>query len=295
MQKVIFLTGFPAAGKSSFAQRYIEKHPEVSLISADETRKRLYGSQDAYGEPSVIYRDLLRQFRSELENGNSIIYDAANLRKDYRLDFLRDLQEDLKDVEKSIIIIPTSKEICIDRHLKRGRDIPLSKILPYFQIVEPPTYEEGWDNIWTCCAAAYIAAPFFSRADRDNAILAAKILREKGIETYLPLEHKIENAWDLPNFEWGKKVFDADIQAINQADTVIVLSYGRIASAGTSWEAGYAYGIGKRVILVEMPGVRLMSLMVANGRYATIKGLMELQDYDFIRMPMKTDDEMEQK
>ena len=120
-------------------------------------------------------------------------------------------------------------------------------------------------------------------------------MREKGIETYLPLEHKIENAWDFPNFEWGKKVFDADIRAINQSDTVVVLSYGRIASAGTSWEAGYAYGIGKRVILVEMPGVRLMSLMVANGRYATIKGLMELQDYDFIRMPMKTDDEMEQK
>ena len=109
------------------------------------------------------------------------------------------------------------------------------------------------------------------------------------------MEHKIENAWDLPNFEWGRQVFNADIQAINQADTVIVLSYGRIASAGTSWEAGYAYGIGKRVLIVEMPGVELMSLMVANGRYATIKGLDGLDNYDFITMPELHDNITEQK
>lgn len=295
MQRVIFLRGFPAAGKTTFAHRFADENPNTVIVSADQCRLKRYGSQDKYGEPDVIYNDLLSEFKKHLADGKSVIYDAANLKRSYREDFMRDLQKEFVGVEKDIITIPTHKDICIERHLKRGRDIPLDKLIPYFSLEEDPLYEEGWDHIWTCCAAAYIAAPFFSRADRDNAIRAAEILRSKGIQTYLPLEHKIENAWDLPNFEWGRQVFNADIQAINQADTVIVLSYGRIASAGTSWEAGYAYGIGKRVLIVEMPGVELMSLMVANGRYATIKGLDGLDNYDFITMPELHDNITEQK
>lgn len=48
-------------------------------------------------------------------------------------------------------------------------------------------------------------------------------------------------------------------------------------------------------MIVEMPGVELMSLMVANGRYATIKGLDGLDNYDFITMPELHDNITEQK
>lgn len=187
------------------------------------------------------------------------------------------------------------KEVCIERHLNRNRNIPIEKIIPYFSINEEPKPIEGWDNIWTACSVAYIASPFFEPSDRENAIKAAEILRAKGIEVYLPLEHKVKDAWDLPNYKWGEEVFKADVKAIDRADTVVVLSYGRMASAGTSWEAGYAYGTGKRVIVVQMPNVNLMSLMIANGRYATVHGFEELEQYDFIRMPRVFDNEMEQK
>ena len=90
-------------------------------------------------------------------------------------------------------------------------------------------------------------------------------------------------------------MYRADIRAIQNADTIVMLSYGRLGSAGTAWEAGYAFGLDKRVIIVEMPGVELMSLMVANGRTATVKGLDGLQNYDFIRFPELRDNEMEQK
>ena len=65
--------------------------------------------------------------------------------------------------------------------------------------------------------------------------------------------------------------------------------------AGTNWEAGYAWGINKPVVVVEMPGVKLMSLMLANGRTATLKGIEELEHYDFNKMPLVEDREMEQK
>ena len=128
---------------------------------------------------------------------------------------------------------------------------------------------------------------------RDNMKKAAEIVRKEGFEVYDPSEHQISHAWDYPNREWGLMVFQADIQAIQDSDYVVVLSYGRESTAGTNWEAGYAFGLGKKIILVEMTD-NVMSLLVANGRYATVKGLEGLENYDWDEMP-KSRTKTEQK
>ena len=119
---------------------------------------------------------------------------------------------------------------------------------------------------------------------RENMKAAVNILMDAGFDVYDPSEHIIEHAWEYPNNEWGLMVFQADIQAIQESDYVVVLSYGRESTAGTNWEAGYAFGIGKKIILVEMTD-NVMSLLVANGRYATVSGLEGLKKYDWYKMP----------
>ena len=119
---------------------------------------------------------------------------------------------------------------------------------------------------------------------RDNMEKAVQILRDMGHEVYNPCEHVIPHAWDYPNDEWGLMVFINDVSAITDADVVVALSYGRVSTAGVNWEMGFAFGIGKKVIVVEMTD-EVMSLMVANGRWATVKGLEGLQNYDFSIMP----------
>jgi nucleoside 2-deoxyribosyltransferase len=132
----------------------------------------------------------------------------------------------------------------------------------------------------------YLAAPFgeVDSEKRFNAEAAAVILRRKGFNVYTPWDYIVPHAWDYPNDEWGLMVFMNDIRAIDEADIVVVLSYGRESTAGTNWEAGYAFGIGKMVIVVEMTD-EVMSLMVANGRYATLKGLGGLEDYKWETKP----------
>ena len=127
----------------------------------------------------------------------------------------------------------------------------------------------------------YLAAPFGEKGSerRANAEKAAAILTQVG-DVYCPWYYQIPNAWDYPNDEWGLMVFMNDIYAMDHADIVVVLSYGRESTAGTNWEAGYAFGKGKIVIIVEMTD-NIMSLMVANGRYATVKGLKGLERYDW--------------
>ncbi len=107
---------------------------------------------------------------------------------------------------------------------------------------------------------------------RSDMYEAIRILRDENLDVYAPVEHVIDNAWDYPNPEWGLMVFENDITAIRESDVVVMLSYGRNSTAGANWEAGYAYGLGKTIILVEMTN-EVMSLMVANGRYATVKRL----------------------
>lgn len=138
----------------------------------------------------------------------------------------------------------------------------------------------------------YLATPF-TQEKRPDMERARDILRGYGHEVYVPAENFIPNAWDYPNDEWGLMVFTADIKALDWCDYVVMLSYGRMGTAGCNWECGYAYASGKKVIVVEMTD-EIMSLMVANGRYATIRGLDELEAYDWENMP-KSRTKTEQK
>ena len=136
----------------------------------------------------------------------------------------------------------------------------------------------------------YLAGSF---ERREEMARAKEILTSAGHDVYMPFDLKIPNAWDYPNAEWGLMVFTSDIEAIDWADYLVLLSYGRMSTAGSSWEAGYAYAKGKKVIVVEMTD-EIMSLMVANGRYATVKRLSGLENYDWENMP-KTRTTTEQK
>lgn len=72
------------------------------------------------------------------------------------------------------------------------------------------------------------------------------------ISFYDPKEHGVPNAWGMSMNEWARCIFTLDVVAINNADWVVVCDYGRKGTAGTAWEAGYAFGRGKKVVIIEM-------------------------------------------
>ena len=132
---------------------------------------------------------------------------------------------------------------------------------------------------------------------RDSIREAAKVLRRTFENVFVPMEHAIVNAWDYPNNEWGLMVFENDVFAIDQSEIVVLLNYGRKnTTAGCAWEAGYAFAAGKKVIVVDIDtdGDFITSLMIENGRYATVVGLPGLESYDWENMP-KSRSSYEQK
>lgn len=147
---------------------------------------------------------------------------------------------------------------------------------------------------------------------REKIGKAAEILRDEFREVYVPMENVVNNAWDYPNNEWGLIVFSNDIAAIDRCDYVVFLNHGRKrTTAGCAWEAGYAFATSKKVFVVDVcedinleaeKRIRegkpyepfVTSLMIENGRYATIEGLDGLAEYDWDSLP-KTRTVFEQK
>lgn len=90
-----------------------------------------------------------------------------------------------------------------------------------------------------------------SSEQRTLMIKIAKFLRSQKQDVYCPFELKIPNAWDYPQEEWAKMVYDLDKDAIDNCDLFLMITPGRISTAGTNWEQGYAYGTGKRVVVLQ--------------------------------------------
>ena len=97
----------------------------------------------------------------------------------------------------------------------------------------------------------YLAGPC-SAEHRTLLTNIAKGLRSYDYEVYAPFELQIPNAWDMSQEEWAEKVFDADVEAIDSSDIVVVISLGRESTAGTNWEQGYAYAKNKQVLVYQI-------------------------------------------
>jgi len=92
----------------------------------------------------------------------------------------------------------------------------------------------------------YLAGPLFSRAEQEyNQNLAAK-LKDRYFDVFLPQE--IGDTDENRDSYEHETIFSRNIQAICDADIILALIEGADADSGTSWEMGYAWGIGKSVV-----------------------------------------------
>ena len=96
----------------------------------------------------------------------------------------------------------------------------------------------------------YLASPFFNINEILMYESAIEDLRARGYDVYVPREHTVKGAWEMPNNTWAGYVFDEDIRAINESEVVIVMNFGMYSDSGTAWEAGYAMAAGKTVVQV---------------------------------------------
>lgn len=87
----------------------------------------------------------------------------------------------------------------------------------------------------------YLAAPLFTRPEREwNAALAAG-LRSAGHEVFLPQESQAPNPT-------AQQIFERDIEGLDWSDAVVAIMDGAEPDSGTAWECGYAYARSKPIV-----------------------------------------------
>lgn len=137
----------------------------------------------------------------------------------------------------------------------------------------------------------YIAASFAcdSRAEterRKQAINAAvaqlRTLMPKS-EFYVPHELVIKNAWEISLAEWAHAVYNSDVEALDTADLVVFLSFGKNNNAGSAWECGYAHGRNIPVVVIRMTD-NTESVMLFGSARAIIDN-WEIASYDWETQP----------
>jgi len=111
----------------------------------------------------------------------------------------------------------------------------------------------------------YLASPLFNPLQKERIKKVVNRLRDEGHEVYSPMEHEVPNAWDLANYVWARKVYEADMDALIEADAVVAIYDGMDSDSGTAWEIGYACAMKKSVHLLLTRPREMQSLMLINS------------------------------
>ncbi|MDF5706670.1 MAG: WYL domain-containing protein [Nostoc sp. S4] len=86
-----FLIGVPGSGKSTFAAE-LAKLGNYRIVSTDGIRQQLYGDASIQGEWSRVEEKAISEIVDALAEGDSIIYDATNAKRIWRMDLLSKLK-----------------------------------------------------------------------------------------------------------------------------------------------------------------------------------------------------------
>ena len=130
----------------------------------------------------------------------------------------------------------------------------------------------------------YLASPFFNEKEIKNINKAVSVLKGRGFDVFVPMEHDVPDKENLSNAEWVERIPKIDRRGIDESDAVVLLYGGMYSDSGTAWECGYAYATGKKVIVCCYTDGET-NLMIVNGSHAFLDGIDALYDYDFDTMP----------
>lgn len=100
---------------------------------------------------------------------------------------------------------------------------------------------------------------------------------------YVPHELIVENAWEISLKQWATKVYDTDIAALQLADLVIFLSFGKNNNAGSAWECGYACGRHIPVVAIRLTQDTESVMLFGSAR--AIIDSPQIEWYDWQTLP----------
>ncbi len=95
----------------------------------------------------------------------------------------------------------------------------------------------------------YLAGPLFSEAEQAYNLALRDLLEAHLFDVYLPQE--VGDTSHTRCSEEHQAIFAQHLMALRDADIVVAVIDGADADSGTSWEMGYAYALGRRIVALR--------------------------------------------
>lgn len=149
---VTVLIGLPGSGKSTLAAQLACEGRQL-VVSTDAIRAQLFGDEAIQGDWNQIQQEAQRQLRQAvrlIQQGRiaGVIYDATNVRRRARRQFLRQLRS-IGFTEITGLWLDTPLSLCLERNQNRSRQVPPDVILRMQRQLmgAPPSLAEGFDRL----------------------------------------------------------------------------------------------------------------------------------------------------
>ena len=195
---LILLVGVPGSGKTTYAEKYIEEHPNTAHLSSDKIRAELWGSEATQGDNNEVF-SLMQSIAIEvLNNGQSAVYDATNITRKDR-SYIISLCPKFVKIECHIVWAPI--ETCIKRDAARKRAVGKEVIDRMLKRFQAPYYDEGIDEIKIVFPNEFNHDQYWEKCfdgmdiPHDNPHHTLNIFDHCGAATEYALNNKYE--WDI--------------------------------------------------------------------------------------------------
>jgi predicted kinase len=143
-----FLVGISGSGKSTFAKFLASLLPNAVIVSSDAIRAQLYGDEQIQGNWIEIETEITTQIHQAIRGGYSVIYDATNSKRCWRLAWLQNFSS--LEVEWVAWHLKTPLTLCQAWNRQRVRQVPESILAQMDRRLKqfPPIAAEGFAAVY---------------------------------------------------------------------------------------------------------------------------------------------------
>ena len=148
MTQTLYITvGAPGSGKSTYAKLLIEQDPDLVRVCPDDCRRAICGDSNNQAVSYPAFCMAKDQMRKAFDEGKSVVFDATNMYRRVRKDFIKMARE--KGIKVIAAVFECDKATLLARNAKRGaeggRNVSeeiIDKMLANYQRPEKPEFDE---------------------------------------------------------------------------------------------------------------------------------------------------------
>lgn len=148
MSLLILLVGIPSSGKTSWAKEYLKTKALTKIVSNDEIRKELTGTEECNPEQNQhIYQTAAQRAEQYLQDGYDVIVDGTNVTIEEWIRYKEITLRQKRAVIYACKIFDISVEEAMERQNGRKRKVPKEIILKkYNQLLSILHHKERFFN-----------------------------------------------------------------------------------------------------------------------------------------------------